>query len=236
MTERPETTGSDRSRKAERPPELMRGKPSGADAPRPALEGETNPHPVPITLGEPALGRIMAGACAVLRRPPTPRWTAIRSGQLLWIREPFHLPAKFGGLSPTAAAGLGARPIFPIDHGRNRPGSELLGPQRISYTLLKAWHRQHLRVLEVRVERLQSITPAEVAAEGYVTRGGYAMAWDRALQVGGTSRGGPQTWEGNPEVVVFTFAHVATPIPVAPRPPPAGARKDVRPAPAREYA
>ena len=91
-------------------------------------------------------------------------------------------------------------------------------------------------MLEVRVERLQSITPAEVAAEGYVTRGGYAMAWDRALQVGGTSRGGPQTWEGNPEVVVFTFAHVATPIPVAPRKPPAGARKYVRPAPAREYA
>lgn len=167
----------------------------------------------PVTLGPPALGQVMAGVCTVLRRPPTKIWTALRAGDLLWIREPFHLAARFGHLAPTAAAGQGARPIFATDLGVTRPAD--IGPRRIGYTLPRICHRQHLRVLEVRVERLQAISGAEIVAEGFDTRLAYRLAWERALLVSGSTasaRDGPMSWAANPEVVVFAFERVARPI------------------------
>jgi hypothetical protein len=166
--------------------------------------------PRAISIGDPQIHRVMSGECTVLRRLPSKLLRDITAGQLLWVREPFWLPLKFAGMAPTAAAPLGARPIFLDQVLETEPGRP-----RPTYTLPKRWHRQHLRVIEVRRKWLQSIGDAEIRAEGFGTRRAYELAWERTLLVTEDkrrAREGPLSWQGNPEVLVIRFERIAAPI------------------------
>jgi hypothetical protein len=126
----------------------------------------------------------------------------------LWVREPFHLEERFDAYSPTAAKELGAKPYFAADLQRD----ELpvgLGSQRFARTLLRVWHRQHLCVVQVDRQPLQSISDVEIASEGFATRTGYAAAWDNNLTLTGAAS---LKWQHNPHVFVIHFDRIAAPV------------------------
>lgn len=171
---------------------------------------------VAITIMPPVLDAVVAGRCTALRRPAGGNLdrALVRTdapARQLWIREPWHLAAVFGNRAPLSAAALGAVPMFPDQLSSH--DLKLVGPRRISFTLPRQWHRRHLRVLAIERQRLQAISDEAIAAEGWPDRAAYALAWDRALQVGGFTQRDPTAWANNPEVLVFGFEFVAAPVP-----------------------
>lgn len=171
---------------------------------------------LPIAIVEPTIAAVIAGTCTRLRRPPGKLLHRITAGDKLWVREPFHLDAKFNTWAPLAAATMRARPTFAVDlPARAGAATSLgLGKRRFSRELPKQWHRQHLVTTAVRRERLQAITLAEIEAEGFADRAAYIAAWDRNLgyftRSADTSK--PGSWDTDPEVLVIEFRRVAEPL------------------------
>lgn len=185
---------------------------------------------MPLALTEPVLAAVIAGRCTRLRRPLGATMRRLAVGDRLWVREPFHLSAKFDGLSPTAALGFSAMVMFAadLDAAPDRfPDRTGLGKRRMARELPRAAHRQHLVLVQIHTERLQAITQAEIEAAGFPTRAAFAAAWDRNLAFfrAGPSvprvRGQharprelpPEAWPNDPDVLVLTFVRVAQPLP-----------------------
>jgi hypothetical protein len=185
-------------------------------------------NPKPIALLEPVLGNVMAGTCRRLRRAAGGTLDAIQPGDRLWIRELYHLNARFDALRPSAAVREGAWPAFAHEFWR-KPKPAGLGKRRMARELLREWHRHHLLVTAVERQRLQDITAAEAAAEGYRTRHFWAIEWDRNAFV----HYARNRWEDNPAVVVFDFEYVAAPLPAVPKPAPRPRVRTPGPAPGR---
>lgn len=163
----------------------------------------------PITITEPQIGRLVAGELSVLRRPEGRMIGKVAAGDLLWVREPFHLPASHGNRAPTVAVAMGAVPIFVTElAGRSRQD---VGKRRYARNLPRVSHRQHLVVSSVDREPLQDITHDEIVAEGFLDRGGFASAWDRNLSL--TAWG--FDWARNPTVLIIRFRRMASPVPEA---------------------
>ncbi len=160
----------------------------------------------PVSIIEPQINRVMDGHLATLRRPAGLLSRCI-VGDRLWVREPFHFDRRYDQSAPTLAIAEGAFIHFAAD--LERGDISALGQRRFARTLPKASHRQHLVVTAVRTERLQDISAAEIAAEGYANERTYASAWDRnlSLQVPEVS------WANNPIVTVIDFVRVPHPIP-----------------------
>lgn len=164
----------------------------------------------PITLVAPQTRQLLAGKLTELRRPLTHLLGNSRPGDRLWVREPFHLDIKFRHLSPTAAAGMGAKPFFETEVADLPVWARAdLGNKVFARNLLRIWHRQHLVVTEVRREHLQAIRPDAIAAEGFANRAAYAAAWDRNLSMAAAS----DAWRFNPEVAVIRFERIGAPLP-----------------------
>lgn len=159
----------------------------------------------PITVIGIQLEALMAGNLLQLTRP-LGALKNCQPGDRLWIREPFHLAAKYNGMPPRAAALTDARPVF-LDQLAACPADEL-GPRRFARTLLRKWHRQHLLVTTVGRMALQAITPDHARAEGFASLADYRAHWDRNTDIGG----GPARWNRNPTVVTMTFKHVRRPL------------------------
>jgi hypothetical protein len=169
----------------------------------------------PLTLREPAIGAFNAGALTRIRRPLPGVYAKAQPGDLLWIREPFHLAAKFDGLSPTAAHGFLARPIFAADLAaapERFPDRQGLGKRRHARELLRAWHRQHARVVAVEQQKLQALTDEEARAEGFRDRAAWSADWDRSIRQF-SSEGDTRLWQFDPTVLVLTLERVAAPLP-----------------------
>lgn len=160
-----------------------------------------------ITVRQPQIARLIAGELDRVRRPMT-KFAQFETGNRLWVREPFHLEERFDAYSPTAAKELGAKPYFAADLQRDELPVRL-GAQRFARTLLRVWHRQHLCVVQVDRQPLQSISDAEISSEGFSTRNAYAAAWDNNLTLTGAAS---LKWQHNPHVFVIHFDRIATPV------------------------
>lgn len=166
----------------------------------------------PVTIVEPQLQQLQLGRLTCLYRPCGGLLEQVRPGDLLWVREPFHLHHKWNGLSPTAAAKFGAAPRFVADGASEEDWD--LGPRRFARNLLRAWHRQHLRVLAVGRCPVQAIPPAALEQQGFRTSQAFAAAWDRnlSLNVGGIRR--RDAYHNNPQVLVIEFNQIRAPLPL----------------------
>lgn len=164
----------------------------------------------PISIRQPQLGKLLSGELTSLRRPLSAITQRLGPGDVLWVREPFALVKKWDGLSPTAAARLGATPIFTRGCGQPLHGLLDAGRLRFARELLRVWHRYHLKIAQVERQQLQSITQAELAAEGFKTRAAFIAAWNLGLAVS-SAKG--NAWDENPLVAVIHFTAVAGPLP-----------------------
>jgi hypothetical protein len=175
--------------------------------------------PRPFALLEPTLGNVMAGRCTRLCRVAAGSLGDLAPGGLLWLREAFHLNARFDGVSPTTALMHRAWPAYAHDFWR-KPVPEGLGKRRSARELKREWHRAHLVVTAVARQPLQAITEAEARAEGYRDRFDFAVAWNTNNAVGLPIGRGGRAWEDDPEVIVFDVRFVAAALPPRPHPDP----------------
>jgi len=119
-------------------------------------------------------------------------------GDRLWVRETW-MPRSLGMGSP--AFNAAQRPRYRADDGEDRP--EWRGLWRPSIFMPRWASRLTLEVVSVRVERLQDITRAEVAAEGL---GGMATVDDFHAGWDGLYCGKPEyRWDADPWVWVVEF-------------------------------
>lgn len=167
----------------------------------------------PITLRDETLALVRAGTCSVLWREIKPRGQhsnkshldGMAAGDMLWLREPFHMMAKFDQLAPTAAARFDARPIFPGTVAAATHAHEL-GALRPARTLPKAWHRSHLVVTSAQELPVRGITNEEIVAQGFPSRVHFQMAWDRQV-----ATWGGRSWSQDPQALRFAFTFVDEP-------------------------
>lgn len=166
----------------------------------------------PITVLDPQLAQLTAGRLDRLFRPHgavADRW---RPGQRIWVREPFHLPARYNSLAPTAAVLLGAKPLFSVDL-KAEPDPQYHGPRRFARALPRVWHRQHLLISCIERRRIQAITQAEIEAQGFKTRAGFAAAWDRTTDFGVGAKYRSNAWREDPDILVIHFEWFPAPLP-----------------------
>lgn len=168
-----------------------------------------------ITVLAPQIHLINAGLLARLFRPAGGMLDTLQPGDLLWVREPFVLPAQFDHLAPTQAKMCGAKPLFaagPVT-GHLQPGRP-----RFARELLRVWHRQHLRIMATDRRPVQSITAAELADQGYALFANFAEAWDRNLSLTRSGRTRVarrhQSFSKNPEALVIDFERIAASVDV----------------------
>ncbi|HQS95052.1 MAG: hypothetical protein B7X90_01945 [Novosphingobium sp. 17-62-19] len=173
----------------------------------------------PITVVSPTIAQLHAGKVTRLRRPQG-RLSTLKPGDRLWLREQFFLASAFEQISPTQALDRGATPVFGADHA-DLPdyATADLGRRRFAREMPKRWHRAHLVVTHVALERLQQISTEEIAAEGFASAEQFAASWNENLSLAKNSAGGGITafrrleWKADPAVIAFTFAFVPHPLP-----------------------
>ena len=160
----------------------------------------------PIIFSAPMVQALLAGRKTMTRRlafghqAKTPDcfypsvWQKVRPGDRLWVREAFtvrdgHVFYRAGPISP----------------GRSFDEPMMLSC-RPSIHMPRKLSRLTLFVTAVKIERLQKISAADIAAEGVecgkvgfprAARAIFSGLWD--------SLHGPGAWKANPEVVVLTF-------------------------------
>lgn len=171
--------------------------------------------PQPISIRQPELDALVAGAMTVLIRP-IGRLAAIEPGDLLWVREPFHLAKSFNVHKPTRAAKLGATPTFITDHSPAwyaHHQQRDLGGRRMARMLPKAWHRQHLRVTAVGQVQLHDVADVDIRAAGWRSRAAFKSRWDEGASLFGGRTAKENYWEANPAVLRIIFERIAAPLP-----------------------
>lgn len=166
----------------------------------------------PITIIEPQIAAVTSRRLSRLRRPAA-ALEGLAAGDLLWIREPFHLKTRFDRISPSQAHAQGAVFHFAASLGAGAVEMMGLGNRRAARTLPRQAHRQYLEVLEVKLQPLQAITDAEVRAEGFASRRAWSDAWDAGMALGDRTA---LRWEADPQVLAFTFTLHARPLPPTP--------------------
>ena len=167
--------------------------------------------PLPVTIGFPQIRRLLAGELHALIRPLSTTRSRLAKAQpngLLWVREPYCFHRDFDAFSPTVAESLGARPMFIADLPEDGWPDEG-GKARIAYTLPRACHRQHLRIFTVDRRPLHDLGSPAIRAQGFDSLDDWIAAWNRGLQVCGSSR---NRWHDNPDVLCFTIERIDRPI------------------------
>jgi hypothetical protein len=162
----------------------------------------------PVTVIEPQIRALIAGRLPRLYRPIGGRLDRIEAGDLLWVREPFWLPSPYDRISPSQAADRGALPNFTADFAAEEL-ARLAIKRRYARELLRTWHRQHLRILEIRRERLPGLAHAAIEEQGFANVTAFAQAWDQNLALGRST----DRWANDPEVLVLEFERVDAPLP-----------------------
>lgn len=162
----------------------------------------------PFAVIEPQIHALVAGRLSKLYRPIGGRMDRARPGDLLWVREPFWLPACYDHLAPSQAAERGAIPNFVADFTPEELQHHPI-KRRFARELLREWHRQHLRIVAIRRERLPGLGHSAVQEQGFTDITEFAQAWDRNLAL---SRSGDR-WANYPEVLVVEFERIDAPVP-----------------------
>jgi len=138
-----------------------------------------------------------------------------KPGDRLWVRETFIAGKAVGGYAPGVDPDLDpdGRTIDVIYRADAGPNELTAGPWTPSIYMPRWASRITLEVTDVRVERLQELTPADAIAEGvfqdgqYATEPGlpYPVATFAALW---RNLNGVGSWAANPWVWVVTFRPV----------------------------
>jgi hypothetical protein len=148
-------------------------------------------------------------------------------GDRLWVRETFRFPESLDGLSPAEVGEKAIRAGYPTPwcptqfeaDGTRRTAHEWRGfvtppqpnePGRLRASMhMPRWaSRITLEITGVRVERLNDISDADAAAEGWPGPGATsldAMAWYSELW---DEINGPGAWESNPWVWAISFQRI----------------------------
>lgn len=166
---------------------------------------------LPVTVIEPQIRALVAGRLSHLYRPAGTRLERSRPGDLLWLREPFWLPKLYDHLSPSQADQLGAIPNFNADFAIEELQRHPI-KRRFARELLRTWHRQHLRIIDVRRERLPWLGHSAIQEQGFANAAEFAQAWDHNLALSRSA----DRWANDPEVIVIEFERIAAPIPGEP--------------------
>jgi len=161
----------------------------------------------PITVIEPQIRALVAGRLSRLYRPAGGSLELRQPGDLLWLREPFWLPAGYDHLSPSQAGERGAVPNFNADFAIDEL-QRLPIKRRFARELLRSWHRQHLRIIDIRRERLPGLGHTAIQEQGFANAADFARAWDWNLSL----RRSSDRWANDPEVIVLEFERIAAPI------------------------
>lgn len=167
----------------------------------------------PILFSAPMVHALLKGCKTQTRRlahssPPHPQREADldasargnpfgSTGDLLWVKETWSAPAEWDDLKPSE---LSAQQLKDVSYHADNPPkgktrSSLFMPRKVSRILLE--------IVEVRRERLQSISEADAWAEGVAgpdVIGEYAKLWDRI--------NGSGSWASNPWVWVVSFRRI----------------------------
>jgi hypothetical protein len=145
----------------------------------------------------------------------------LKPGDRLWIREQFFLAESFEHVSPTQALERGAAPVFAADRA-DLPDWAVadLGRRRFAREMPKLWHRAHLVVTHIALERLHDTPADEWAKQGFSSIEHYAAGWDTGLTLnqGGRNKTCPLRWQSNPAVIAFSFVFVPSPLPDSSQP------------------
>ncbi|PKH18809.1 hypothetical protein [Pseudomonas fluorescens] len=139
-----------------------------------------------------------------------------RRGELLWVREAWQADSQVDSIAPRELSN--GEPIrYPADWDFRQTGCAMIKPGKIRPSIhMPRWvSRILLEITEVRVERLQDISRADIRAEGLLCppelasddvspnyRDWYPAAWRELWE----STGGD--WETNPWVWVVDFKRV----------------------------
>ncbi|MGR0136680.1 hypothetical protein [Pseudomonas sp. RSP] len=144
-----------------------------------------------------------------------------KPGDRLWVRETWVADAQVDAVAPRDLSQ--GEPIqYPADGDVRQAGCAMIKPGKIRPSIhMPRWvSRILLEITDVRVERLQDITPGQITAEGVSTRGEamWGSRWwvdapDQAIEDARngfsdlwTSTGGD--WNANPCVWVVEFKRV----------------------------
>lgn len=171
--------------------------------------------PQPISIRQPELDALVAGAMTVLIRPMG-RLASVQPGDLLWVREPFHLPKSFNIHKPTRAVRLGATPTFITDHSPAwyaHHQARDLGRRRVAREMPKAWHRQHLRVTAIDRLPLHDVSDADIRTAGWRSRAAFKARWDEGSSFFGGRAITENRWDANPAVLRIIFERIPAPLP-----------------------
>lgn len=153
----------------------------------------------PIIFSAPTIRSILSGSKTMTRRLTTSPLRKCEPGDLLWVRESVWI-----NTGDVHAGRLHYRADEPDFKGQWTPSIHM--PRWAS--------RITLGVTSVKIERLQSITPADAIAEGMaVSANSYAIDCDTRNPVGDfrelwNSLHGPGAWAANPEVIAIRFRRV----------------------------
>ncbi|HEX7693895.1 MAG TPA: hypothetical protein VF409_05365 [Sphingomonas sp.] len=158
---------------------------------------------LPISFTEAYARKLHAGEMTQARRPRG-LLDQLKPGDRLWVREPFHLPARFDHVAPTQA--LIAPGIEIAWTATDAPQPPWAGRQRFAREMPKALHRAHLIVRSLRQERLQDLSDDDAVACGFINRMIFQRHWDHMLKGGKFSVSGTAIrWQDNPAVNVIVF-------------------------------
>lgn len=168
----------------------------------------------PISIREPEIRALVAGAMSALIRP-VGRLAALDPGDLLWVREPFHLAQRFAIHAPTFAACLGAVPIFVADRtpAQLSVRSAELGDRRNAREMPKVWHRQHLRITAITRLALYDAVAVGLSDAGWDDHAAYKARWDEDSRFFGARINKLNFWAANPPVLRIEFDRIPTPLP-----------------------
>jgi hypothetical protein len=170
----------------------------------------------PISIRQPEIGALIAGTMTTLLRP-LGRLSVLQAGDLLWVREPFHLPKAFAHLKPTRATGHDVAPVYVADHDAlwfARHAAEL-GRRQAARVLPKAWRRQHLVIAAIARLPLHDAAgeAAQLLAAGWKDRDAFIQRWDQDAAFGDARPAAPNRWASNPDILRISFVRVAAPLP-----------------------
>jgi len=143
-------------------------------------------------------------------------------GDTLWVRENFRFGTGYDNVKPSAVPKEPFVKIWYEADGDTPPHG--FGKQRPSIFLPRYFSRLTLRITDIRVERLQSISEEDAQAEGAAYHNGGAIGnsgWRHDLKdVHPTARqsfgrlwceiNGRESWDSNPFVWVIGFERVRT--------------------------
>jgi hypothetical protein len=146
---------------------------------------------------------------------PEQRCAHGRVGDTLWVRENFRFGAGYDNVKPSAVPKESFVKVWYEADGETPPHG--FGKQRPSIFLPRYFSRLTLKITDIRVERLQSISDSDAVAEGVRDLGdgvgemNMSYGIQKALFCNLWKKiNGAASWDSNPFVWVIGFERVRT--------------------------